>query len=104
MSIQDNDFSGTPNGKEKIVSGYLVKLLDEAGNTVATDKTSVKGKYELTDVPPGNYSLSVTALKDYAFTRQGEGNVILNRTNGEGYSEVFHPWDWAKTGPVWISA
>ena len=86
----DNDFSGTLNGKEKIVSGYLVKLLDLKGNTVATDKTSVKGKYELVDVPPGDYTLSVTALKDYAFTKYGEGNVILNRNNGEGYSETIH--------------
>ena len=87
---QDDDFSGTLTGKEKIVSGYLVKLLDADGNTVTMDKTSVKGKYELTDVPPGDYTLSVTALKGYAFTRLGEGNVILNRTNGEGYSETFH--------------
>ena len=87
---QDDDFSGTLTGKEKIVSGYLVKLLDADGNTVVMDKTSVKGKYELTGVPPGDYTLSVTALKGYAFTRLGEGNVILNRTNGEGYSEVFH--------------
>ena len=86
----DNDFSGTHNGKEKTISGYLVKLLDEKGNTITTDKTSVKGKYELTAVPPGDYTLSVTALKDYAFTRLGEGNVILNRTNGEGYSETIH--------------
>ncbi len=86
----DSDFSGTLNGKEKIVSGYLVKLLDLKGNTVATDKTSIKGKYELVDVPPGDYTLSVTALKDYAFTKYGEGNVILNRTNGEGYSETIH--------------
>ena len=87
---QDDDFSGTLNGKEKIVSNYLVKLYDENGTLAAMDKTSIKGKYELTDVPPGNYTLSVTALKGYAFTRLGEGNVILNRTNGEGYSEVFH--------------
>ena len=86
---QDNDYSGTLNGKEKIVSGFLVKLLDENGNTVVMDKTSVKGRYELTGIPPGNYSLSVTALKNYAFTRLGEGNVILNRTNGDGYSETF---------------
>lgn len=86
----DNDFSGTMNGSEKIVSGFLVKLLDADGNVVAMDKTSIKGKYELTDVPPGDYTLSVTATKDYAFTKLGEGNVILNRTNGEGYSEPFH--------------
>lgn len=86
----DDDFSGTMTDKEKIVSGYLVKLYDENGELAAMDKTSVKGKYELTNVPPGNYTLGVTALKGYAFTRLGEGNVILNRTNGEGYSEVFH--------------
>lgn len=85
----DSDFSGTLSGKEKTVSGYLVKLLDKKGNTVAWDKTSVKGKFEITDVPPGQYSLSVTALDGYAFTREGEGNVILNRTNGEGYSKNF---------------
>ena len=87
---QDDDFSGTLSGKEKIVSGFLVKLYDEHGVLAAMDKTSIKGKYELTNVPPGNYTLFVTALKGYAFTRHGEGNVILNRTNGEGYSEVFH--------------
>lgn len=87
---KDDDFSGTLNGKESIVSGYLVKLYDENGTLVTMDKTSVKGKYELVDVPPGNYTLGVTALKGYAFTKPGEGNVILNRTNGEGYSEVFH--------------
>lgn len=86
----DNDFSGTMNGKEKIVTSYLVKLEDENGNIVAMDKANIKGKYELTDVPPGTYRLSVTALKNYAFTRLGEGNVILNKTNGEGYSEYFH--------------
>ena len=86
---KDDDFSGKKNGKEKIVSGYQVTLVDEKGATVATDKTSIKGKFELTKIPPGKYSLSVTALKGYAFTRLGEGNVILNRTNGAGYSELF---------------
>jgi len=86
---EDKDFSASRSDREKIVSGYLVKLLDESGAVVAQDKTSIKGKYELTGLPPGNYSLSVTALKGTAFTKLGEGNVILNRTNGEGYSEVF---------------
>ena len=87
---KDDDFSGTLNGKEEIVSGFLVKLYDLKGNLVTMDKTSIRGKFELTDVPPGDYTLGVTALKGYAFTRPGSGNVILNKTNGEGYSEVFH--------------
>lgn len=85
----DDDFSADMNGKEKIVSGFLVSLANEDGEIVASDKTSIKGKYELTGIAPGNYSLRVTALSGYAFTRQGEGNVILNRTGGEGYSEFF---------------
>ena len=85
----DDDFSATLNGKEKIVSNYLVSLADQNGNIVTADKTSVKGVFELTNVPPGTYRLSVQAVKGYAFTKQGEGNVILNKTGGEGCSELF---------------
>ena len=85
----DDDFSADRSGNEKIVSGFLVGLYDENGNVVAMDKTSVKGKYELTKLVPGNYTLHVTATKGYAFTKLGEGNVIVNRTGGEGFSEPF---------------
>ena len=85
----DDDFSADQTGNEKIVSGFLVGLYDEQGNVIAMDKTSVKGKYELTKLVPGNYMLHVTATKGYAFTKLGEGNVIVNRTGGEGFSEPF---------------
>ena len=85
----DDDFSADKSGGEKVVSGFLVGLYDENGNVVAMDKTSVKGKYELTKLVPGNYTLHVTATKGYAFTKLGEGNVIVNRTGGEGFSEPF---------------
>ena len=85
----DNNFSGTWDGKEKVSSSFVVKLTDAQGNTVVYDKTGARGVYELTDVPPGEYSLSVNAVAGYAFTKIGEGNVILNRTGGEGYSMPF---------------
>ena len=85
----DDDFSATQNGKEKIVSNYPVSLTDQNGNVVASDKTSVKGVYELIGIPPGQYRLTVQAVKGYAFTKLGEGNVVLNKTGGEGYSELF---------------
>lgn len=85
----DNDFSGTYDSKEKVSSAFVVKLTDAQGNTVVYDKTGARGVYELTDVPPGEYSLSVNAVAGYAFTKLGEGNVILNRTGGEGYSMPF---------------
>lgn len=85
----DDDFSADKSGGEKVVSGFLVGLYDENGNVIAMDKTSVKGKYELTKLVPGNYTLHVTATKGYAFTKLGDGNVIVNRTGGEGFSEPF---------------
>ena len=86
----DDDFSADQSGSEKIISGFQVSLVDAAGNVAATDKTSIKGVYELTGLVPGDYTFSVTAMKGYAFTRAGEGNVILNLTGGEGTSEPFH--------------
>jgi len=85
----DDDFSAGQNGKEKTVSGFAVTVLDSQGNPVATDKTSVKGLYEITGLVPGEYTLKVTANEGYAFTRLGDGNVIRNRTGGEGVSDPF---------------
>ena len=85
----DDDFSADRSGSEKIVSGFAVGLYNEKGERVAVDKTSVKGKYELTKLVPGNYTLHVTATKGYAFTKLGEGNVIVNGNGGEGFSGTF---------------
>ena len=85
----DDDLSSALSGKEKIVSGFLVSAVNAAGEVVASDKTNVKGRFELTGLTPGEYSLKATAVKDYAFTRLGEGNVMLNLSEGEGYTEPF---------------
>ncbi len=85
----DNDFSATQNGKEKVSQGVVVSLLNEAGETVGTKKTNAKGVYTFDGLVPGTYSLRMTAKSGYAFTRLGEGNVMLNLNNGEGYSEPF---------------
>ena len=85
----DNDFSGTQTGKEKIVSGFQVTLADVNGNPIASDKTNIKGVYEITGVVPGEYTLTATALDGYAFTKAGDGNVMLNLTGGAGMSAPF---------------
>ncbi len=85
----DDNFSAAQDGKEKIVTGFKVTILDAAGNAVASDKTNVRGMYELTGLTPGEYTLQVTAVTGYAFTKTGEGNVILNRNGGIGYSQPF---------------
>lgn len=85
----DDDFSGTMNSKEATVSALTVSLLDANGNVVATARTNNKGKYSFEDVNPGVYQLALTAKKDYAFTKSGEGNIMLNTVRGEGVSERF---------------
>lgn len=85
----DDDFSATYNGKEKAVSGLTVNLLDAEGNKVASDKTNAKGVYTFENVNPGNYTISLNAKKGYAFTKLGEGNVIVNKGEGQGESESF---------------
>ena len=85
----DDNFSAAPDGGEKTVSGFTVNLLDADGSLAATARTGADGTYKLENLTPGEYSLEVTAAAGYAFTKQGEGNVILNRTGGQGYSEPF---------------
>ncbi|MBR0267292.1 MAG: hypothetical protein IJQ71_07605 [Clostridia bacterium] len=85
----DDNFSAAKDGNERIAGGFLVTILDASGNVAATDKANMSGVYELTGLTPGEYSLKVQATRNYAFTKLGEGNVILNRTQGEGYSEPF---------------
>ncbi len=85
----DDDFSSTPDAAEKKVSGFQVTLKDSQGNIAATAKTNADGFYRIDGLTPGEYSLDVTATAGYAFTKCGDGNVILNRTGGQGYSDVF---------------
>ena len=85
----DDDFSAARDGKEKVATGFVVTLRDADGNPAGTDRTDARGIYEIDGLTPGEYSLDVTAVSGYAFTKRGEGNVILNRTGGAGYSEPF---------------
>ena len=85
----DDNFSAWADGNEKTVSGFQVTLRDAAGGVAATARTDANGVYRMDSLTPGEYSLDVTAVSGYAFTKCGEGNVILNRTGGQGYSESF---------------
>ena len=85
----DDNFSAGKDGNEKIAGGFQVTIRDAEGEVAATDKANMSGVYELKGLTPGEYTLEVQATKGYAFTKLGEGNVILNRTQGQGYSEPF---------------
>ena len=85
----DDDFSGSMNGSEKVAQGIQVTLLNANGTQVDMKKTNAKGTYTFTGLTPGMYTMRMTAKEGYAFTRRGEGNVMLNLNGGEGCTEPF---------------
>lgn len=95
----DNDFSATKNDKEPAVVAINVTLLDAQGEKVDTVRTNNQGVYRFENINPGSYTISLNAKRGYAFTKLGEGNVILNTGDGEGVSEAFEvPLGAAVTG------
>lgn len=89
VAYLDDNFSGTMDEGEKIVTGLGVVLQDESGSKVAEGRTNGRGRYTFENINPGSYRLVLDAKRGYAFTKLGEGNVILNTGDGSGASEVF---------------
>ncbi len=86
---RDDDFSGTRSEGEQTLAELTLTLLDENGLVKATAKTNAQGQYSFKEVLPGTYTMTLTAPEGYAFTREGEGNVMLNRGKGIGSTEAF---------------
>ncbi len=85
----DQDFSGDMNGKETPEAGLGVTLLDGNGTVVAKTRTNTKGQYLFEKLTPGQYRITMAAIQGYAFTKPGDGNVMLNTTGGNGETEIF---------------
>ena len=85
----DDNFSGARESGEEAVRGLTVFLLDASGEQVAETRTGNDGGYSFEGLMPGSYRLSLSAQAGYAFTKLGEGNVIVNTGNGTGSSELF---------------
>jgi len=82
----DDNFTAIREDGEKAANGFAVQLLDASGKKVASVETNKSGAYTFDSLIPGDYTISVTARAGYAFTKKGEGNVIINRGAGEGAS------------------
>ena len=89
VAYLDDNFSGKMEAGEKVVSGLLVALLDENGEKLAVDRTTVKGKYIFEGLNPGTYAMRLEAKAGYAFTKLGEGNYFVNTGDGKGQTEPF---------------
>ena len=82
----DDDLSSSRSTGERTEQGIEVILADEAGNVVDTKTTKAQGDFLFSGLHPGVYTLKMTAKEGYAFTRAGEGSVILNLSGGQGES------------------
>ena len=89
VAYLDDNFSGAMEDGEQAVNNLTVALLDASGNQIASTRTGKDGSFAFTGVMPGSYRLSLSALAGYAFTKTGEGSVVVNTGNGTGLSELF---------------
>ncbi len=95
----DDDFSGRMDGGEKAASGMTVELQNDRGETVETARTDKNGLYSFEKLNPGHYRLVMQAKDGYAFTRTGNGSVMVNRGDGLGSTDTFFlPMDASMTG------
>jgi serine-aspartate repeat-containing protein C/D/E len=69
----DADKDGIQDAGEAGVCGVTVKLLDTAGNVVATTTTDVNGNYKFSNLNPGDYSVQVVAPTGYVFSAKDQG-------------------------------
>ena len=85
----DDNFSGDWETGEKIAQGITVTLLDSEGKAIKSARTNMSGSYTFDDLAPGEYVLSMTASRGYAFTLSGEGSVVKNDGVGLGVSDAI---------------
>lgn len=84
--FQDADYNGRLNGKEKKLSGVKVTLVDEGGTVAATATTNAEGKYTLSGIMPGTYTVQFQRKAGYGFTRlrpDEEGGSHVTVLEGE---------------------
>jgi len=69
----DANGNGVRDAGEAGVAGATVRLLDAAGNLVATARTGTGGTYGFADIAPGRYQVEFVAPAGTVFTRQDGG-------------------------------
>ena len=94
--FQDADYNGTLNGKEKVLSGVKVRLVDTNGAVAASGSTSAKGVYKLEGIMPGEYTLQVQRKNDFGFTR-------LRPSEKGGSRIAVLSGDWGISNPMTIA-
>ena len=79
----DCNSNGVQDSGEVGVAGVTVKLLDAAGNTVATQTTDANGNYLFTTLKPGSYALQFGTLSGYSLTTKDAGGNDANDSDAD---------------------
>ena len=90
----DLDADGKQGTNEPGLAGVTVKLLDKAGNVVATQVTQADGKYVFNNLDDGDYSVVVIPPVGYLYTSNaGDPDTVTanndSNCSAEGKTDVF---------------
>ncbi len=87
----DPKYDGVRGNSDKKLSGVRIQLVDAAGEVTMTDTTNANGRYTLTGIMPGVYTVRIQRKDGHAFTRyrpdEAHGNHIKTLAK-DGYGET----------------
>ncbi len=87
----DTDRDGKQDAGEDGIAGVTVRLLDSAGNELATTVTAADGSYMFAGLDAGDYKLDFVAPADFVFSPKGAGSndAIDSNANSDGLTDVI---------------
>ncbi len=90
--FEDQNYNGLYDGGEKPVSGILVRLLDQDGETVASVKTNASGQYAFGSLMPMTYTLAIEKQEGSMFTKLVDGQArsrVQSAVENEGFTDAI---------------
>ncbi|MEY3122044.1 MAG: hypothetical protein RI993_869, partial [Pseudomonadota bacterium] len=88
---EDKNFNGIQDAGESGIKNVAVKLLNTAGNVIATTTTGNDGQYRFDGLDAGDYKVQVVAPSGYYYTRQDKGgnDALDSDVNSGGMTGVY---------------
>ena len=85
----DDNFSSQWEKGEALGKEIYITLYHADGERAARTRTDKNGLFQFTDLVPGEYYMTMTPTKGYAFTALGAGNVMQTLPDGTGQSRMI---------------
>ena len=77
--FNDRDGNGRQQFRERGLSGWSVRLLDEEGNVVDMTTTTASGRYDFAGLDLGTYTIDVVAPNGWTQTSRALGDIAVTR-------------------------